>query len=65
MTWHAQYGRPDRMPLSWLHGGPGSGSSLRHLRQVELSRYRVVLAPASHEQCARTARLTGWGHGDD
>jgi len=44
MIWYAQYGRPDGIPLFWLHGGPGSGSSLRHLQLLPLSRYRVVLA---------------------
>ncbi|PUA16342.1 alpha/beta fold hydrolase [Glaciimonas sp. PCH181] len=41
--WFAQYGNPDGIPLLWLHGGPGSGSSLRHQIFVDPSGYRLVL----------------------
>lgn len=42
-VWYGQYGNPRGMPLLWLHGGPGSGSSLRHLLLFDLAHYRVVL----------------------
>jgi proline iminopeptidase len=42
--WYAQYGNPQGIPLFWLHGGPGSGSSLRHVELIDLARYRLVLA---------------------
>ena len=42
--WYAQYGNPQGLPLFWLHGGPGSGASLRHAALVDLARYRLVLA---------------------
>lgn len=41
---YAQYGNPRGLPLFWLHGGPGSGASLRHAALVDLARYRLVLA---------------------
>ncbi|MBC7499732.1 MAG: alpha/beta fold hydrolase [Herminiimonas sp.] len=41
--WYAQYGNPDGIPLMWLHGGPGSGSSPRHQIFVNPKRYRLVL----------------------
>lgn len=44
LTWYAQYGNPDGIALFWLHGGPGSASSVRHLALLDLARYRVVLA---------------------
>ena len=43
-VWYGQYGNPRGIPLLWLHGGPGSGSSLRHLQLFDLARYRVVLS---------------------
>lgn len=42
--WYAQYGNPQGLPLFWLHGGPGSGASLRHAGLVDLARFRLVLA---------------------
>jgi len=42
--WYAQYGEPQGIPLFWLHGGPGSASSLRHIGLIDLGRYRLVLA---------------------
>lgn len=42
--WYAQYGNPHGLPLFWLHGGPGSGASLRHAGLVDLARFRLVLA---------------------
>jgi proline iminopeptidase len=42
--WYAQYGNPHGLPLFWLHGGPGSGASLRHADLVDLARCRLVLA---------------------
>ncbi|KAF3999712.1 alpha/beta fold hydrolase [Glaciimonas immobilis] len=41
--WYAQYGNPDGIPLLWLHGGPGSGSSPRHQIFADPSLYRLVL----------------------
>lgn len=43
-VWYGQYGNPRGMPLLWLHGGPGSGSSPRHLQLFDLAHYRVVLS---------------------
>jgi proline iminopeptidase len=44
LIWYAQYGNPQGIPLFWLHGGPGSASSLRHLELMDLARYRLVLS---------------------
>ncbi|MGS0742857.1 alpha/beta fold hydrolase [Glaciimonas sp. GG7] len=41
--WYAQYGNPDGIPLLWLHGGPGSASSVRHQMFADPARYRLVL----------------------
>lgn len=41
--WYAQYGSPAGLPIVWLHGGPGSGSSARHQCFVDPSRYRLVM----------------------
>jgi proline iminopeptidase len=43
-VWYAQYGNPHGIPLFWLHGGPGSASSLRHIELIDLARYRLVLS---------------------
>ena len=53
--WYAQYGRPQGTPLFWLHGGPGSASSLRHIRLIDLERYRLVLA--DQRGCGRSLPL--------
>jgi proline iminopeptidase len=50
--WYAQYGNPQGLPLFWLHGGPGSGASLRHADLVDLARYRLVLS--DQRGCARS-----------
>jgi len=50
--WYAQYGNPHGLPLFWLHGGPGSGASLRHADLVDLARFRLVLA--DQRGCARS-----------
>lgn len=44
LIWYAQFGNRHGIPLFWLHGGPGSASSLRHLELIDLARYRVVLS---------------------
>jgi proline iminopeptidase len=44
LVWYAQYGNPRGIPLFWLHGGPGSASSLRHAGLIDLARYRLVLS---------------------
>lgn len=41
--WYTQYGHPEGIPLLWLHGGPGSGSSPRHQLFADPSRYRLIL----------------------
>jgi proline iminopeptidase len=43
LPWHAQFGKPDGIALFWLHGGPGSGASLRHAQLIDCTRYRLVL----------------------
>jgi proline iminopeptidase len=55
LIWYGQYGKPDGAPLFWLHGGPGSGSSMRHLQLIDLSRYRVVLS--DQRGCGRSLPL--------
>lgn len=55
--WYAQYGNPRGLPLFWLHGGPGSGASLRHADLVDLTRYRLVLA--DQRGCARSLPAGG------
>ena len=55
--WYAQYGNPHGLPLFWLHGGPGSGASLRHADLVDLARVRLVLA--DQRGCARSRPAGG------
>ena len=55
MIWYGQYGKPDGVPLIWLHGGPGSGASMRQLQLIDLSRYRVVLS--DQRGCGRSLPL--------
>jgi proline iminopeptidase len=55
LLWYAQYGNPDGIPLFWLHGGPGSASSLRHIALVDLGRYRLVLS--DQRGCGRSLPL--------
>ncbi|RZI86762.1 MAG: prolyl aminopeptidase [Rubrivivax sp.] len=38
-----QCGRPDGLPVIFLHGGPGSGCSPRHRCLFDPGRYRIVL----------------------
>ena len=38
-----QCGQPNRLPIVFLHGGPGSGCSARHRQMFDLRRDRVVL----------------------
>jgi proline iminopeptidase len=38
-----QCGNPDGMPMVYLHGGPGSGCSVRHRQFFDPARCRVVL----------------------
>jgi proline iminopeptidase len=44
---HALYweecGRPDGLPVLFLHGGPGAGSASTHRRYFDPGRYRIVL----------------------
>jgi proline iminopeptidase len=42
--WHQQRGSSDGIALLWLHGGPGSGASLRHAELIDGARYRLILA---------------------
>lgn len=62
LTWYAQYGNPQGMPLFWLHGGPGSGSGLRHLALFDLARYRLVLA--DQRGCGRSLPPGALRHND-
>ena len=55
--WYAQYGNPQGIPLFWLHGGPGSASSLRHIGLIDLARYRLVLS--DQRGCGRSLPLGG------
>jgi proline iminopeptidase len=55
LLWYAQYGKPQGIPLFWLHGGPGSASSLRHIGLIDLARYRLVLA--DQRGCGRSLPL--------
>ncbi|MCL1075731.1 alpha/beta fold hydrolase [Shewanella dokdonensis] len=38
-----QYGKPDGIPVLFLHGGPGSGCHASDLALFDLQRYRVLL----------------------
>lgn len=38
-----QCGKPSGLPIVFLHGGPGSGCSVRHRQMFDLERDRVVL----------------------
>ena len=38
-----EVGRPDGIPVVFLHGGPGSGSSAEHRRFFDPARFRAVL----------------------
>ena len=61
-VWYAQYGNPDGIPLFWLHGGPGSASSLRHIELIDLARYRLVLA--DQRGCGRSLPLGALLHNE-
>ena len=41
--YYEQCGRPDGLPVVFLHGGPGSGASGEHRRFFDPSRWRAVL----------------------
>lgn len=41
--WYAELGNPEGIPFVWMHGGPGSGSSLRHAELIDRARYRLIL----------------------
>ncbi|MET0962428.1 MAG: alpha/beta fold hydrolase [Noviherbaspirillum sp.] len=62
LIWYAQYGSRDGIPLLWLHGGPGSASSLRQLHLVDLTRYRVLLS--DQRGCGRSLPLGGLQRND-
>ena len=62
LTWYAQYGNPHGIPLFWLHGGPGSASSLRHAGLVDLARYRLVLS--DQRGCGRSQPLGALQHNE-
>lgn len=38
-----QSGNPDGVPVVFLHGGPGAGTSAKHRRLFDPDRYRIVL----------------------
>ena len=42
MYWE-ESGNPDGVPVLFLHGGPGAGSSPRHRRFFDPAHYRIVL----------------------
>lgn len=60
--WYAQYGKPQGIPLFWLHGGPGSASGLRHIGLIDLGRYRLVLA--DQRGCGRSLPLGALQHNE-
>jgi proline iminopeptidase len=41
-VYYEQAGRPDGIPAVLLHGGPGSGSSVRQREILDATRYRIV-----------------------
>ncbi|MBK4738050.1 alpha/beta fold hydrolase [Noviherbaspirillum pedocola] len=41
--WHAERGSRNGTALFWLHGGPGSGASLRHAALIDPGSFRLVL----------------------
>ena len=61
-VWYAQYGNPHGIPLFWLHGGPGSASSLRHIELIDLARWRLVLA--DQRGCGRSLPLGALLHNE-
>lgn len=56
----SRHGTPDGMPAVVLHGGPGSGSSTRHLEFFDLARWQVVLF--DQRGCGRSTPLGGIAH---
>lgn len=50
-------GRPDGVPVVFLHGGPGSGCSPAHRRFFDPSRFRAVLF--DQRGCGRSTPLAG------
>lgn len=58
---HALYveecGRHDGVPVVFLHGGPGSGCSLKHRRFFDPARFRAVLF--DQRGCGRSTPLAG------
>lgn len=41
--WYAQYGNPKGIPIVFLHGGPGSGTSPKSMRYFDPKFYRIIL----------------------
>ena len=40
--YYEQCGKPEGLPIVFLHGGPGSGCSARHRQLFDLTSYRVI-----------------------
>jgi len=57
-----QCGRPDGIPLLFLHGGPGSGASARHRQFFDPRRFRAVLW--DQRGCQRSLPRAGLQHND-
>ena len=62
LTWYAQYGNPQGIPLFWLHGGPGSASSLRHIELIDLAHFRLVLS--DQRGCGRSLPCGAMQHNE-
>lgn len=56
----SRHGAPDGLPAVVLHGGPGSGSSPRHLDFFDLARWQVVLF--DQRGCGRSTPLGNTAH---
>lgn len=41
-VWYTDLGNPEGVPLLLFHGGPGSQSKPKHLKGIDLEKYRVI-----------------------
>lgn len=55
VLWVEECGRPDGVPVLFLHGGPGSGCSPTHRRLFDPARYRAILV--DQRGCGRSTPL--------
>lgn len=41
--WFAEYGNPHGKPILLTHGGPGGSCKVKHIKDFDLSKYRIIM----------------------